>query len=330
MTDVTVLVAVYNSERYLPQCLDSLLSQTQKSIQIVCIDDCSTDGSLDVLRRYEQQDARVNVIHLDRNMGQAHARNEGLKIAEGQYIAYLDSDDWLAPDAMESVVSTFRSHPQTDCVLLRMMLRHEEGCEGEDNVFQMPPFDVLNGHDAFALSLNWTIHGCYVARKSLFDRYPYDETCRAYSDDNTTRLHYICSREVRQCDGTYFYRIYPHSVTHSVTLRRFDFLKANESLRRQLQALGVDQSLMRKHETSCWGALVDLYMLYHCHGHQLTADERRTALAMLKHAWQTTDSRLVNRSLKRNFGFIPMPTWPLFRLQEWLYFTLRGLLGKNV
>ena len=79
MNKVAVLVAVYNSSRYLNQCIDSLLSQTLTDIQIIAIDDCSTDDSLSILQDYADKDGRVQVISLPLNSGQAHARNVGLK-----------------------------------------------------------------------------------------------------------------------------------------------------------------------------------------------------------------------------------------------------------
>lgn len=326
MTEVTMLVAVYNAEKYLCKCLDSLLGQTLRDIQVVCVDDCSTDGSLAILRDYAENDVRVDVIHLNENHGQAHARNVGLKLAKGRYVGYLDSDDWLAPDALQQVVDVFNRYATTDCVLFRFFLCNGDG---KGKVFSMPDFDVLKGSDAFVLSLDWTIHGCYVARKFLYDRWPYDESCKAYSDDNTTRLHYLGSRNVRKCNGTYYYRMNPNSVTHAVTPRRFDYLKANESMKRQLTAIGVDEKIMRKFENIRWLVLVDTYMFYHCHGKDLSRGDRRKGLSVIKNVWRTIDREKLDKRTTRKFGYCPMSLWSLFRLEEWLYFTIRGLIGKN-
>ena len=79
MPKVSVLVAVYNAEQWLPQSLGSLLSQTMQDIQVICVDDCSTDGSLTILNDYARSDPRFKVIHLEENQGQAHARNVALQ-----------------------------------------------------------------------------------------------------------------------------------------------------------------------------------------------------------------------------------------------------------
>ena len=104
---ITVLVAVYNAEKYLRDCLDSLVGQTLKEIQVLCVDDASTDHSWSILQEYATLDKRIEIIHLDKNGGQANARNIALKLAKGLYTCFLDSDDWLSPDALEQAVLKF-------------------------------------------------------------------------------------------------------------------------------------------------------------------------------------------------------------------------------
>lgn len=329
MIKVSILVAVYNGEQYLRQCLDSLLGQTLRDIQVVCIDDCSTDGSLALLREYAAKDRRIDVLSLDENHGQAYARNIGLTVVKGEYVTFLDCDDWYSSDALSEAVAVFEHCPQTDTVLFDVMKCEGSASSFKGSVYQMPPFDVLSGYEAFCLSVNWTIHGVYISRKELYDRYPYDTTSRAYSDDNTTRLHYYISREVRRCKGVYFYRQNPQSVTHKVSVRRFDYLRANESMKQQLEALHVEPSVLAQYETVRWRVLIDLYMFYHCHGKELSAAERVYGLSELRRVWKTVNRSLLDHDLIRKFGYHPMPCWLLFRCQEWLYFTLRGWLGRN-
>lgn len=325
MSKVSLLIAVYNAETTLRRCLDSLLRQSFTDWQAVCVDDCSTDRSLSILQEYAGRDQRFAVLHLSENGGQAHARNVGLTKATGDIVTFLDSDDWLATDALQQLVQTFDEHPKTDAVLLRMV----NVTGDQEQEYPMKAFDCLTGQQAFELSLDWTIHGVYAARRALYDRYPYDETCRAYSDDLTTHLHYYISREVRQCAGTYYYWQNPQSVTHHPSVQRFDFLKAKERMRQYLLELKARQSLIDGYETQRWLALVDCYMFYHVHGRDLSAADRQEGLNAMHHAWQTIDRRVLTPALTRKFGYRPMSSWPLFRLQEWLYFTLRGLLGRN-
>lgn len=325
MSKVTVLVAVYNAEATLPRALDSLISQSHRDWQAICVDDCSTDNSLNTLNDYAKRDSRIEVVALKENGGQAHARNIGFLSAKGDLVTFLDSDDWLAEDALQQMVATFSAHPQTDCVLFRVVNVFDTA----EEEYEMPHFEKLSGHDAFQKSLDWTIHGVYAARRALYERYPYDETCRVYSDDLTTHLHYYISREVRACPGTYYYWQNPASWTHRATVRRFDFLTAKERMRQYLLELKVDCATLDAYEEIRWRVLVDCYMFYHVHGRQLSRAERQEGLAKMRHAWATIAHDVLPKGLRRKFGYRPMSSWALFRLQEWAYFTLRGWLGKN-
>ena len=87
MPKISILVAVYNTAAYLPQCLDSLLSQTLKDIEVLCVDDASTDKSLEILHQYAEKDERVKVFALKENHGIGYARNMALSNASGDYIS---------------------------------------------------------------------------------------------------------------------------------------------------------------------------------------------------------------------------------------------------
>ena len=97
---ISIIVPIYNAERYLEACLDSLLSQSEKELQILLVDDGSTDGSLAIAKEYAAKDTRVEVFHQS-NAGQSAARNVGLQHAKGEFIAFVDADDKIAEDWCE-------------------------------------------------------------------------------------------------------------------------------------------------------------------------------------------------------------------------------------
>ncbi len=99
---VSVIVPVYNVENYLRQCLDSLVQQTLAEVQIVVVNDGSTDNSLAIVREFEKKHANIRVISQD-NQGLSAARNAGMKLANGEYVGFLDSDDWAASDMFEAL-----------------------------------------------------------------------------------------------------------------------------------------------------------------------------------------------------------------------------------
>lgn len=94
MTKVSVIVPVYNTEKFLDKCLNSLINQTLDDIEIICINDGSTDNSLSILEKYANIDSRIKVINQE-NKKQGAARNSGMRIAIGEYIGFVDSDDWV-------------------------------------------------------------------------------------------------------------------------------------------------------------------------------------------------------------------------------------------
>ena len=99
MPAISIIIPVYNTKTYLKQCLDSVINQTFKDIEIICIDDGSTDGSLDILQKYAEKDNRF-VILTQEHKGAGEARNKGMNIAKAKYIQFLDSDDWFELDML--------------------------------------------------------------------------------------------------------------------------------------------------------------------------------------------------------------------------------------
>ncbi len=97
---VSVIIPVYNVEKYLSGCLDSIISQSYKNLEIICIDDGSTDHSLDILKFYEKKDNRIKVIS-QKNAGPSAARNMGLDVVTGKYISFVDSDDYISYNGYE-------------------------------------------------------------------------------------------------------------------------------------------------------------------------------------------------------------------------------------
>ena len=99
MVKVSIIVPVHNSESYLYKCVDSLLHQTTNDIEIIMVDDCSTDSSRELIKSYVNQNPnKVVPVYLDENIRQGGARNRGMEIARGEYIAFVDSDDFVEPD----------------------------------------------------------------------------------------------------------------------------------------------------------------------------------------------------------------------------------------
>jgi glycosyltransferase involved in cell wall biosynthesis len=109
---VSVIMPVYNSEKYLCEAVESILAQTLRDLEIIAIDDGSTDSSLSILKRYHQQDKRTVILTHSKNQGIVSALNRGLKMGRGKYIARMDADDISLPERLEKQVEFLESHPQ--------------------------------------------------------------------------------------------------------------------------------------------------------------------------------------------------------------------------
>lgn len=103
MPKVSVIIPVYNTEKYISQCLDSVCGQTLKDIEIICINDCSTDSSFKIVQDFAQKDSRIRLIDFPENKGAAAARNAGIEAATGEYIGFVDSDDFVDLDFYEKL-----------------------------------------------------------------------------------------------------------------------------------------------------------------------------------------------------------------------------------
>lgn len=112
---VSIVVPVYNVQEVLGRCLDSLIGQTFQNVEIILVDDGSTDGSRLICEEYEKRDSRIRYLHQE-NKGLGEARNSGVAIARGTYVMFVDSDDWAAPDMVEQLVRAAQEYPDADFV----------------------------------------------------------------------------------------------------------------------------------------------------------------------------------------------------------------------
>ena len=101
MDKISIVVAVYNAEKTLKKCVDSLLNQTYNNIEIILVNDCSKDNSLDICNEYSKANDNVKVISNDRNSGVSATRNNGINNSTGEYICFVDSDDYVEKDYVE-------------------------------------------------------------------------------------------------------------------------------------------------------------------------------------------------------------------------------------
>ena len=164
---VSVIVPVHNTEKYLKQCLDSLINQTLKDIEIICVDDGSTDSSLQILQQYSSKDHRLKVISQKRE-GAGSARNKGLAVARGKYLSFLDSDDFFELDMLEQMYNCSEKY-NTDIVICKSRTFNNGYFKDQNNIKDdlLPNKEVFSSTDIpkyiFQFHMGWCWDKLYRA-----------------------------------------------------------------------------------------------------------------------------------------------------------------------
>lgn len=239
---VSVIVPVYNVLPYLRQALDSVVGQTYQNLEIIIVDDGSTDGSSGVCDEYAKQDPRVSVIHQN-NRGLSAARNVGIDSATGEYLLFLDSDDWMEPNAVDALVK----EATITCadVVCCQHFTEELGTTKQPTDTHR---SILTGAEAVenlicggeVSTLAWG----KLYRANTFGPTRYPEG-RAYEDVATTwRVLDRALLVVSIPDFLFHYRVRKGSIAHSPTIASLaDYWKAH---RERLDALGGRSNEMRR------------------------------------------------------------------------------------
>ena len=229
---ISVIIPVYNVEDYIGECLDSLKAQTYKNLEIILIDDESTDNSGNICDDYAIRDDRIKVIH-KKNGGAASARNEGLKIATGEYLTFVDSDDYLDAESYEYMINKIQEYNADliQCGLRRIYKNKIVDYKNDVLVSKITEFDVESYLKRY--TFDWT---CGLIWDKLFKRELFDgiyfETGHKVDDEfftyqgvmNAKKI--ICSPEI-----FYNYRQRKSSVVNEtdslerMLFDRIDFLQ---------------------------------------------------------------------------------------------------------
>ncbi|MFV0583738.1 MAG: glycosyltransferase family 2 protein [Parabacteroides gordonii] len=217
----SIIVPVYNSECFLCECIDSLLAQTYADFELLLIDDGSTDRSGKICDEYGERDSRLHVFHIS-NQGVSTARNLGISIARGNYINFVDSDDWVTPDYLERYVEA-RIDYDYDLVYTEMVRVSENG--GQE-IIPLKDFSAKNGGDlsgAFVYLLECGEFG-FTCNKSFkreiitSNSVSFHKDFLIYEDTIFTSTYCLYINSIRLISSAvYFYRSVPTSLTKAKT-----------------------------------------------------------------------------------------------------------------
>ncbi len=221
---LSVIVPVYNTEKYLPRCLDSLIKQTLPDMEILCVNDGSTDSSLSVLQSYAKKDPRIRIIQKE-NGGLVSARKAGVKAAKGKYVGYVDSDDWVEPMMYEKLCE-YALRDEADLVSSgyffegNYITMHYDGVP--EGLYDAEQMDVLRECAIYNLKTRDVgIRGSLCCKLFLAEKFkevqlniPEEITM---SEDKLCILSYLlcCNRVSVRKEAFYHYMIHQESMVHT-------------------------------------------------------------------------------------------------------------------
>ena len=147
---ISVIIPVYNNELYLPKCLESVIKQTLKEIEIICVDDGSDDDSFDILKKYSQEDRRITIIKQE-NLHSGVARNAGLSVAKGKYLSFLDSDDFFELNMLEEMYKKILKEESDIIICQCKSIDLESGLLNEEKLNYSLRLDLIPEKDTFSV-----------------------------------------------------------------------------------------------------------------------------------------------------------------------------------
>lgn len=251
MEKVSVIVPVYNAGPYLKQCIDSILNQTYRNIELILVNDGSTDGSATICESYRQVDQRVRLINKRLGGGGVGAaRNSALPLITGEFVLFVDNDDWLEPNHIEVLYKALKE-TDSDISIVNFTQFMEERSSYAFHVTEKDYFQEVftpqewfsreyNGR--FAFSQCFTVPWCKLYKASIFENISYPEDEKVEDDYTTWKLYLMADRIVFTNVALYYHRKRETSVTKTVDSTYVFPLKSIEERVTILSLIGFDIS----------------------------------------------------------------------------------------
>lgn len=224
---ISIIVPVFNTSKYLPHCLDSILHQTYKNIEVIIVDDGSTDDSLKIIKKYAKENSNIRYF-TQKNCGQATARNKGVKFANGDYIMFVDSDDYVSDEFCQVAYESICSY-NTEIALFDICTI------SSNNARYGITFNLKEGFLSKEDALSTTIYSSFpfnkIYKKKLFENIEYPAN-KKYEDLFTTYKLINTANSISYVKkALYYYVQRDDSTVHQFTTQNMtDYFNANQQL----------------------------------------------------------------------------------------------------
>ena len=223
--EISVIVTVYNIENYIRECLDSILNQEDVNLECICVDDVSTDRSLEIVKEYAQRDQRITIIQNQKNMGLSSSRNVGFRHASGEYLYNIDGDDYLKPGALKRMYSCAKENNLDLLGFSATAFFDDETMRGfgrvDEYVRKGTYEDIVTGPELFAKLINNNDRASsnmvlYFYRRDYFEKNNlYGIEYLRYADDSMFAMYMAAQRAMCIPDQLYMRRYRKGSVCTS-------------------------------------------------------------------------------------------------------------------
>lgn len=235
---VSVIVPIYNVEKYLKRCINSIQNQSYKNIEIILVDDGSTDSSGQIADHYSEMDKRISVIHKD-NGGLSDARNKGIDIAKGEYICFIDSDDYIHEKMIEVMYQILKKNACELAVCENYDVYVDEA-QNDDKLNDIPKIIVENPIEAMKMWYKASFKNPTVAWNKLYNKKLFDtlrfEKGRIHEDEIIMQdIFCKCSKIVYIYEKLYYYYHRDNSITGSNSKYNLKNLDAVYAVKKRLE-----------------------------------------------------------------------------------------------
>ena len=216
MVKISAIVPVYNVEKYLKECLDSIINQTLTDIEIICINDGSTDNSLKILNEYAEKDKRVKIF-TQKNQGLSIARNNGMKYAKGEYISFIDSDDYIELNTFEKLYDK-ATRDDLDILMFKSFVYDEQ----KQKINEFDAYHDLEVFDKFIKNIF-----CHLDTKEFTHRISVTSWSKIYKTDFLKSNEINFPEKLLFEDNAFFYETYLKAKTVSIYPERLYYYRIN-------------------------------------------------------------------------------------------------------
>lgn len=221
---------VYNSSEYLKESIDSVINQNYKNWELICVDDGSTDNSVEIIKSYENNKIK---LYSQENQGPAQARKLGISMSGGKYICLLDSDDTYSNDYLdETLKQALSTNADVTMPILISSWKSEKECNFNDK-HKLKCGEIISPREAFLRTFPWSVHGLNLYKASHMKKYALTDISNVNNfnaDEYLTRYLLLFSNKVVISKGKYYYRSNNKSITQKFSLRQFSAFKVDKLL----------------------------------------------------------------------------------------------------